>query len=43
MNLCVVEEILQRVAASEAVIKVCGVADHPPIIFGGVNVPRDDN
>lgn len=42
-NLCVVDQVLQRVAAGEVVVKICRVADQPRVRPGGVYVPCDDN
>lgn len=42
-NLCVVDEVLQRVAAGEVIVEVCGVADQPLVRSGCVYVPGDDN
>lgn len=42
-NLCVVDQVLQRVAAGEVIIEVCRVADQPLVRSGCVYVPSDDN
>lgn len=42
-NLCVVEQVFQRVAAGEVIVDVCGVADQPLVRLGCINVPCDDN
>lgn len=42
-NLCVVDQVLQRVAAGEVIVEVSGVAYQPLIRSGCVNVPCDDN
>lgn len=41
--LCVVDQVLQRVAAGEVIIEVCGVADQPLVRSGCVYEARDDN
>lgn len=41
-NLCVVDQVLQRVAAGEVIVEVCGVADQPLVGSGCVNEPGDD-
>lgn len=42
-NLCVVDQVLQRVAAGEVIVEVCGVADQPLVRSGCVDVACDDN
>ena len=42
-NLCVVDQVLQRVAAGEVIVQICGVADQPLVRSGCVYVPSDDD
>ena len=42
-NLCVVDQVFQRVSAGEVIVEVCGVADQPLVSSGCVNEPGDDN
>lgn len=42
-DLCVVDQVLQGVAAGEVVIEVCGVADQPLIRSGCVYIAGDYN
>lgn len=41
--LCVVNQVLQRVAAGEVIVEICGVADQPLVRSEGFNVSCDDN
>lgn len=41
--LCVVEQVLQRVATGEVIVEVCRVADDPLVCAGRVNETCDDD
>lgn len=42
-NLCVVDQVLQRVAAGEVIVEVRRVADQTLVSSGCVYEPSDDN